>query len=58
MNMALKKLSPYLIILLGLFLLFFLGQAEASGVCMLMGIVMVIESIWPEKWDANKCDGI
>ncbi len=54
MNMTLKKLSPCLLILLGLFLLFYLGQAEAAGVCVLVGIVMVIESIWPEKWGEKK----
>ena len=47
-----KKLYPYLLILLGLFLLFFIGQAEVAGVCLLIGIVMVIESIWPEEWEA------
>ena len=54
MNTILKNLSPYLLILLGLLLLFFIGQAEAAGVCILVGIVMLILSIWPEEWDAEK----
>lgn len=53
MNSALKKLSPYLLILLGLFLLLWMNQAPAAGVCLLIGIVMAIESIWPEKWGAE-----
>ena len=44
------KLLPYLLILLGLLLLFFLGQALAAGVCFLIGIVMLFEKIRPEKW--------
>ena len=45
-----KKLYPYLLILFGLFVLFFMGFAEVSCVCLLIGIVMIIESVWPEKW--------
>lgn len=45
-----RKFYPYLLILLGLFLLFFVGKAEVAGVCILIGVVMIIESIWPEKW--------
>lgn len=54
MNPTLKKLSPLLLILLGLFLLFFMNQAPAAGVCILVGVVMVIERIWPEKWESEK----
>lgn len=53
MNPIMKKLSPYLLILFGLFLLFFLGQAPAAGVCFLIGIVMIFEKIWPEKWESE-----
>ena len=49
MNPTLKKFSPYLLILFGLFLLFFINQAIPAGVCLLIGIVMVIENIWPEE---------
>ncbi len=54
MNTTLKNLSPYLLILFGLLVLFFMGMAEVAGICLLIGIVMVIESIWPEKWEADK----
>lgn len=53
MNLTLKSLTPYLIILLGLLLLFLIGQAEAAGVCFVIGIAMVIERIWPEQWGAK-----
>ncbi len=49
-----KKLSPYFLILLGLFVLFIVGKAEVAGVCLLIGIVMVFESIWPEEWETEK----
>lgn len=50
MNTRLKNSSPYLLILLGLLLLFFVGQAVLADVCFLLGIVMIILRIWPEKW--------
>lgn len=49
-----KKYYSYLLIFLGLFLLFMIGQAPVAGVCILIGIVMIIESIWPEEWEADK----
>lgn len=49
-----KKVRPYLIILLGLFLLFFMSMPLPAGVCFLIGFVMIIESIWPEEWGATK----
>ena len=54
MNTALKKLTPFLLILLGLFVLMLMGNVIVAGVCLLFGIVMVIERIWPEKWEADK----
>lgn len=53
MNTVLKKLSPYLLIILGILLLF-MNQPIPSGVCCLIGVVMIIESIWPEKWGADE----
>ena len=53
MNPTLKKLSPFLLIFLGLFILFFLGQTPVAGICFLLGIVMIFEQIWPEKWDTD-----
>lgn len=49
-----KKLLPYLVLLVGLFLLFYMGMAVYAGVFLLLGIVMVIESIWPEEWETEK----
>ena len=49
-----KKLTPYLLILLGLLILLIIGVAPVAGVCILLGIVMIIESIWPEKWEQEK----
>lgn len=54
MNTTLKKLSPILVLLFGVFLLLIIGQAEMSGVFILLGVVMIILRIWPEKWDAEK----
>ena len=53
-----KKLYPYLLILFGLLLLFCIGIAEIAGICLLLGIVMIIESIWPEQWDADSYKGL
>ena len=50
MKICYRKLSPYFLILLGLLLLFYMGQAIPAGVCFLLGYVMIIERIWPEKW--------
>ena len=49
MNTTIIK-KTYLLILLGLFLLLFIGQALVAGVCVLIGIVLIIERFWPEKW--------
>ena len=49
-----KQYYPYLLILLGLFFLFWMNQAPAAGVCLLLGIVMILEKIWPEEWEADK----
>lgn len=53
MKIIFKKTIPYLLIFFGLFLLFFLGNAQLSGISLLIGIVMVIDSIWPEKWSKS-----
>ena len=53
MNSTFIKLLPYLLILFGLLLLFIIGQAIPAGVCFLIGIVMILERIWPEKWESD-----
>lgn len=50
MTPTLIKILPYLLVLFGLLLLFFIGQAIPAGVCFLIGIVMIEERKWPEKW--------
>lgn len=47
------KILPYLLILLGLFILFMIQQPIAAGICLLFGIIMIFEQIWPEKWEAD-----
>lgn len=54
MNTTLKTTSPYILVLLGLLLLFLVGQAVLAGVCFLFGIIMILERIWPEKWGEEK----
>lgn len=39
---------------MGLFLLFWMNQAPAAGVFLTLGIVMILERIWPERWEADK----
>lgn len=50
MSRILKTTSPFLVIIFGLFLLFFMDKPMPAGVCILIGVVMIIERIWPEKW--------
>ena len=53
MNSTLKKLSPYILILLGLLIFLVINQPIVAGVCLVIGIVMIILQIWPEKWEAD-----
>lgn len=48
-----KNVRPYLIILLGLFLLL-MGMPLPAGVCFLIGFVTIIDGIWPEDWGMTK----
>lgn len=54
MIIILKVSIPYLLILLGLLLLFILSQPIPAGISLLLGVVMIIERIWPEKWEKEK----
>ena len=49
-----KIITPFLLILFGLFVLLMIGQPIVSGICFLLGIVMIIECIWPEKWKSDE----
>lgn len=47
-----------LIFLLGIILLFILNQPELAFVLFFLGIVFIIERIWPEEWDAEKRNNV
>ncbi len=53
MNKTLKKTLPFLLILLSMFLLFFAIQPIPACICLLIGIVIMVEKRWPENWDTN-----
>ena len=46
----LMKVLPWLLIIFG-FLNLNLFQGYVGLACMVIGITMLIERIWPEKWD-------
>ena len=48
------KLMPWLLIVFG-FLTLNMFQGYLALACMLIGIVMLIERIWPEKWEMMRC---
>ena len=50
MKKIVKISTPFLLILLGFSLLALLEMAIPAGVFILVGIVMIIEKIWPEEW--------
>ena len=45
-----KKAMPWLLILGGFFTLNML-PIFVGGACIIAGLVMIIEQLWPEKWD-------
>lgn len=49
-NGLLMKAMPLLLIVFGFFTLD-MFQGYVALACMVIGIVMLIERIWPEKWD-------
>lgn len=53
-NGWLMKVLPFILIVFG-FLTLNMFQGFVALTCMVIGIVMIIERIWPEKWD--KCKG-
>ena len=48
-NKLLMKAMPWLLIVFGFFTLN-MFQGYLALACMVIGIVMLIERIWPEKW--------
>lgn len=49
------RLLPWLLIVLGFFTLNML-QGFIAITCMVIGIVMLIERKWPEKWDDSSLE--
>jgi len=47
------KVLPLLLIFLG-FLTLNMFQGFVAIPCMVIGIAMIIERIWPEKWGSNE----
>ena len=47
------KVLPYLLILSGLIILFMSNMAPVAFVCFIIGIVLIMERMWPEKWDTE-----
>lgn len=52
MNIA-KLFLPILLIMLGIIILLITNMAIPAGVCILLGIIMIFECIWPEKWESD-----
>jgi hypothetical protein len=52
-NSLMMKLLPWLLIIFGFFTLNrFMGILSLT--CMVIGITMLIERKWPEKWDTEQ----
>lgn len=49
----LMKAMPWLLIVFG-FLTLNMFQGFIAITCMVIGIVMLLERIWPEQWDTEK----
>jgi hypothetical protein len=45
------KALPYLLLAIGLIALFFVGNIYVAGVCITLGVVMILERIWPSVKD-------
>lgn len=45
------KALPYIFLLIGIIALFIVGNAYAAGPFFILGIVMILERIWPSVKD-------
>lgn len=52
-NARMIKFMPWILIICGLYVLD-IFPAIVSGVMILLGITMIFERIWPEKWLNNE----
>lgn len=48
-----KKITPFLLIIFGIILLLVFSLPIPAGACVLIGLVMIIDKIWPERWESN-----
>lgn len=53
MSKRMRMMQPWLLIVFGFLVLPILPEMFGF-VCMLVGIVMIVERRWPEKWDAEE----
>ena len=47
---ALLRIKPYLLIVFGLFLLIEVNLPIVAGLFILIGIIMIVNKIWPDNW--------
>lgn len=45
-----NKFFPFLLLALGIYALIVLNQSIIAGACFVIGISMMLNWIWPEKW--------
>ena len=53
MRLIFIKGLPWFFVLFGLFFLLLINIPIASGACLLLGITILLERIWPEQWEAD-----
>ena len=49
LGIDINKYMPYIFVLLGILLLGYMGQIYPAVACFLIGLIMILEKIWPEK---------
>lgn len=50
------KLVLFFLFLLGVIFLILMEMPIPAGICILIGAVIILESIWPEKWITDEYD--
>lgn len=46
-----KKTIPYFLLFFGLIVLFLVENVYVAGLCLILGLVMIMEQIWPSVKD-------
>lgn len=54
MNSLVSKLLPIFLIFMGVLVLFAFNMGIVAGVSILVGIVIIIERLFPEKWGRDE----